>query len=100
MSNDEIIRGKLYFDPEDPIFQSHFPSFPVVPGSLIVGHCLQIIQNSVHINQQPIIQTFNFLGFIVPGSCDYTFEITASRVKCKIFQKEKLKAKGVISYEA
>jgi 3-hydroxymyristoyl/3-hydroxydecanoyl-(acyl carrier protein) dehydratase len=28
--------GNFFFDPDDGIYRTHFPGYPVVPGSLIV----------------------------------------------------------------
>ncbi|MBF0450591.1 MAG: hypothetical protein HQK75_07800 [Candidatus Magnetomorum sp.] len=91
------IKGRFFFDPKDPIYHYHFPYFPVVPGSLIIGAFLQAIEKDREL-KRPVIHTFKFMGFTVPGACDYVIEMTDFQGKCQLFQQEKKRAKGVITY--
>jgi 3-hydroxymyristoyl/3-hydroxydecanoyl-(acyl carrier protein) dehydratase len=98
MSNQTIVNGSFFFDPDDPIYQSHFPSFPVVPGSLLVGRFLQTIKEMKDNPEMLVIKTFTFKGFTTPGICNYSIEMTDTQIKCQLFQDNSLKAKGVITY--
>jgi 3-hydroxymyristoyl/3-hydroxydecanoyl-(acyl carrier protein) dehydratase len=37
-----LIRGRRFMDPADPVFQGHFPDFPLYPGCLQVEMCGQL----------------------------------------------------------
>ncbi len=71
---ERLIKGKLYFDPNFWIFKTHFPGYPVVPGTMIVDGFVQEIEKNFGFSYLDIeILDFKFLRFISPGK--YPFKI-------------------------
>jgi len=100
MTKNKTINGSFFFDPQDPIYNVHFPSFPVVPGSLIIDAFFKAMKKILPTNSKIIIKNFKFIKFVKPGSCDYIIEQFNTNWKCQLFQNEKLVAKGKITYAA
>ncbi|KPA13766.1 hydroxymyristoyl-ACP dehydratase [Candidatus Magnetomorum sp. HK-1] len=98
MITPKCIKGTIYFDPKDPIYKVHFPSFPVVPGSLIIAAFLEAVEAVKPTKKKLLINNFNFLRFVKPGTCDYIIEIDKTQWQCHLFQNERPVAKGKISY--
>jgi len=90
----QLIEGEFYFDPADPVFKVHFPLFPVVPGSLIIGEFLDVIPfTCVKIKQ------FKFIHFAIPGKSAYQISITDNVARCQLIQENQIIAKGTIIHE-
>jgi 3-hydroxyacyl-[acyl-carrier-protein] dehydratase len=89
MSQD-VREGTFYFDPQDGIYEDHFPACPVVPGSLI-------IQSFVNLVSAPAgIDSFRFLSFIEPGHYTWRIEEKPDRWNCFLFQGGQVAAQGVL----
>jgi len=94
-----VIQDEFYFDPNDPVYQVHFPSFPVVPGSLIIDAFLKAIQKNKTLPDNITIQSFKFIQFAKPGHAKYEIKISETNSQCFLFQNQALIAKGRIRYE-
>jgi len=94
-----MIQGEFYFDPDDPIYQVHFPSFPVVPGSLIINAFLRAIQKAFTLPHNITIQSFKFIQFVKPGHATYQMKISESHIRCFLYQNNTIVAKGLIQHE-
>jgi 3-hydroxyacyl-[acyl-carrier-protein] dehydratase len=99
MNENRIIQGSFYFDPNDPVFQVHFPSFAVVPGSLIIDAFLKAIKKNGPLSNNITIQSFKFIQFAKPGNATYEIKISNSQTRCVLFQNQKMIAKGLITHE-
>lgn len=94
--NSSLIIGKKYISPDDPIFQGHFPDYPVYPGTFQVemigqlGICLQFFTHHntdiISPDAKPLkilatrIRGANFVEQIKPGT-DVTLIIQKLRQK-------------------
>jgi 3-hydroxyacyl-[acyl-carrier-protein] dehydratase len=99
MNANTIIQGEFYFDPKDPVYQVHFPSFPVVPGSLIIHSFVQAIINNCTLPQHLTIQSFKFIQFAKPGNARYEIKISDSQTRCYLYQDQTMIAKGLLKHE-
>lgn len=88
--------GRLYFDPDDPIYADHFPGAPVVPGTLIIDAFL------TRVGQMGIAATglkrFRFKAFARPGVYVYELEITEGAIQCRLLHEGRETAVGTILY--
>ena len=99
MKTKKVIQGKFYFDPNDPVFQVHFPSFPVVPGSLIIDAFVKAIKKDCTLPHNIKIQSFKFIQFVKPGNASYEIKISETQTRCFLFQNQIMIAKGLIKHE-
>ncbi len=83
-----IWRGTFFFDPTDRIYNDHFPSYPVVPGSLIVKAFFNAIDNAEGEQRISVVRNFRFIRFVTPG--EYQFRITRKKDHffCELFNQE------------
>jgi 3-hydroxymyristoyl/3-hydroxydecanoyl-(acyl carrier protein) dehydratase len=96
---EKTIQGEFYFDPNDPIFLVHFPSFPVVPGSLIIDSFLKAIKKNIILPRNITIQSFKFIHFATPGKARYEIKFSDTQTRCFLYQNQTLIAKGLIKNE-
>lgn len=80
--------GTFFFDPTDRIYNDHFPSYPVVPGSLIVKAFFNAIDNAESGQHMSVVRNFRFIRFVTPG--EYRFRITRKKdhFLCELFNQE------------
>lgn len=80
-----MIRGEVFFNPENPVYNYHFPGDPVVPGSFIVEELKKAaIDNNVTLKQPIELKNFKFRKFLRPGSYSYEIEVSKGAVICTI----------------
>ena len=82
--------GTIYFDPQDGIYKDHFPSCPIVPGSLIMQTFADLVSSPVE------IKSFRFLSFVVPGPYTYRIEEKPQQWDCFLFQGGQMVARGTL----
>jgi 3-hydroxyacyl-[acyl-carrier-protein] dehydratase len=99
MNDNKSIQGTFYFDTNDPVFQVHFPSFSVVPGSLIIHAFLKAITQNATLPRNITIKSFKFIHFAKPGNATYEIKISKTQTQCYLFQNKKIIAKGLIKHE-
>jgi len=68
------LAGTFYFDPEDAIYEDHFPGCPTVPGSLIVHAFLETAATQGWIKGACRIEGFRFARFVPPGKTRFRIE--------------------------
>ncbi len=88
------IQGIFFFDPEDHIYQDHFPGNPVVPGSVIIHAFLSALQEAGFPSQDLIIEKFRFKKFVSPGEYNYQVRIGKKEITCELYKDEQVVAKG------
>lgn len=100
MAVEQILKGVFDFPPQDRIYQSHFPSSPVVPGSLMVAAFIKAARKANFINGGIVLKNFKFKSFVAPG--DYAYEIARrpDGIHCMMFKANKTVVSGVIVCEA
>jgi len=92
------IFGLFNFDPEDLIYEVHFPQCPVVPGSVIVHSFMKILKSEL-LKSNFRIGNFNFINFVQPGEYRYSIEYDDTSAKCILYDKDIAVTKGTIDYE-
>lgn len=90
------IEGTFFFDPEDGIYRDHFPSSPVVPGSLVIHAFLEALQNTPIKHTELYINNFRFKKFIRPGEYSFTIDTETGYFMCRLYQNEKAIVSGEI----
>ena len=85
-----VQKGSFYFDPQDGIYKDHFPSYPVVPGSLIIQSFVDIVSSPAGVD------SFRFLSFISPGHYTYRIEEKGQKWNCFLFQGEEMVVQGTL----
>lgn len=62
----------VVFDPDLPLFAHHLPGSPCVPGSLVTGVFLTMLEDLEEGRPEDVdVRRFRFRRFLVPGT--YTF---------------------------
>jgi 3-hydroxyacyl-[acyl-carrier-protein] dehydratase len=91
------IQGTFFFDPEDRIYDDHFPGHPVVPGSMIV-HAFLLAAEKARRGWRPcVVENFRFKRFISPGEYAYRIELAGDdELKCTLYDKRSVAAAGTL----
>ncbi|MEN6466403.1 MAG: hypothetical protein ABFD62_14620 [Syntrophaceae bacterium] len=97
--NSTEYEGVFHFDAADPIYETHFPQYPVVPGSLIIQAFLQALQENGIACQGLRIENFSFREFLPPGVCRFSIARRGGILECRITKDGKKIASGILSYE-
>ncbi len=112
-------RGAVTYDPALPLFQDHFPRFPVVPGVLILESLAQLSGKLIGYTVRrergdwpfPILSMMNgvkFRRFVRPGETielhaelrDLREEMAAVRVKARVAGRVTSQAEQIFVYNA
>lgn len=93
------IKGQFFFDPDDRIYQTHFPSYPVVPGSVIIAGFVKVIKKAFPDLKSMNIKKFRFRNFVNPGTYLYQVDIKNNQLTCTLFNKDMVMAKGKINID-
>jgi 3-hydroxyacyl-[acyl-carrier-protein] dehydratase len=89
--------GYFYFDPEDPIFQDHFPGYPAVPGSLIIHAFTKALAAADQRPESRRVSDFRFTRFIPPGRYAYCIEPRSDgRMACFLYAEGKAVVTGIL----
>ncbi len=100
--SETAIQARKFIDPELPVFQGHYPDFPVLPGVLICEACFQagavLIAKShaVEKGQVPVVTRQNntqFRRLVRPGDT-LTIDVTLTEKLANAFF-----LKGTVSVE-
>ncbi len=90
-------RGHFYFDPQDPIYQDHFPGHAVVPGTLIIHAFMEAVKSQAGEPRTCSIRDFRFKRFVAPGR--YAFWIQSrndGRLACTMYDDTVSVATGTL----
>ena len=89
--------GYFFFDPDDPIYQDHFPGHAVVPGSLIVHAFIEALGTLEHDPGRWSVSDFRFKRFIPPGRYAYCIEPTPDgRMACFLYDDGRAAVTGIL----
>lgn len=69
----DLKRELVRMEADHPIFRTHFPGLPRVPGSCIIQVFLDMLAEETGKNCEVEVQRFRFRHFLAPGT--YVFEI-------------------------
>jgi 3-hydroxyacyl-[acyl-carrier-protein] dehydratase len=90
------IEGTFYFDPEDRIYEDHFPGRAVVPGSLIVQAFLEAGKAAGFSNQVGGVENFQFKEFVAPGEYAFSMEDMEKGWQCRLYHKGTAVVSGLL----
>lgn len=90
------LRLTATFGPGDSCFHEHFPGNPVVPGSLVVGLCFQVLREHRNETGPLLLKRFSFSRFASPGSYDLSIAKQGTGYQCTLSQDEHIFAQGRI----
>ncbi len=91
------VQGIFFFDPEDKIYNEHFPGHPIVPGSLILHAFMTAAKKAGIIKGACTVEKFGFKKFVSPGKYSYTIQTRENRMECRLLEKERILAAGTLS---
>ncbi len=90
-------RRRVLLDPGHPVFRTHFPGMPRVPGSLIVQGFLDMLAEEGLSSGDLLVRRFRFRRFLAPGVCDYEIErLDAARFCCRVWDGTSLVCEGMV----
>ncbi len=69
----ELRRERVCMDAGHPLFRTHFPGFPRVPGSCILQVFMDMLAEDTGDNCEVEVRRFRFRHFLAPGT--YVFEL-------------------------
>lgn len=81
------IEGTFYFDPEDRIYEDHFPGRAVVPGSLIVQAFLEAGKAIGFSTTGGGTENFRFKEFLAPGAYAFSIEALDKGWQCRLYNQ-------------
>jgi 3-hydroxymyristoyl/3-hydroxydecanoyl-(acyl carrier protein) dehydratase len=81
-----IISGEVEFPADDPVYKTHFPDNPVVPGSLASG----FLQSQVEAAFGKIfrIRKVSFVEFMPPGVYCWDAVVEIDKVNVRLFRPD------------
>ncbi len=92
------LKSTFHFNEEDLIYQEHFPSNPLVPGSLIIASFINFIKNEIEPNHIKNISRFKFYKFAKPKIYSAKIEIKEELATCTLYDNTQVYAKGKIYF--
>lgn len=98
MQNPELFKkGHFHFDPQDPIYQDHFPGNPVVPGSLIIEAFMTVARPALQGPGGCSIENFRFRQFIRPGRYAFRMDrIADGCMQCTLYANDRTLVTGTL----
>ncbi len=92
-----LVRREVEHPAAHPVFRTHFPGFPRVPGSFLVQNFLDMLKGVVPEGQKLVLQRFRFRHFLAPGTYCYELEERADGgFSCRIWDGETLACEGIV----
>ena len=88
--------GTFWFDPNDRIYEDHFPGHPIVPGSMIVHAFLLAGKKHRLSRSSSTIENFRFKRFISPGEYGYRIGVKGEELKCTLYDGSSVVATGTL----
>ena len=85
----KTVQGTFFFDPEDLIYQFHFPGNPVVPGSVIIQAFMRTAEENGWQEYTGEVENFRFKTFVTPGKYSYSLECRDEKLYCRLFKDKK-----------
>jgi 3-hydroxyacyl-[acyl-carrier-protein] dehydratase len=99
MDNQAKLDGVFFFDPEDRIYMDHFPSNPVVPGSVIVNAFMEACKRLGIKEDTFLIENFRFARFVSPGKYNFRIQEIKGGIGCTLYNKSQKVVTGKLRYE-
>jgi 3-hydroxyacyl-[acyl-carrier-protein] dehydratase len=99
MDNHEKLDGVFFFDQEYRIYMDHFPSNPVVPGSVIVDAFIEACKRLGIKEDTFLIENFRFARFVSPGKYNFRIQEIKGGIGCTLYNKSQKVVTGKLRYE-
>ena len=96
MFSGRSIKGTFYFDPQDRIYEDHFPGRPVVPGSLIVQAFREAGMSAGFGSAVGGVENFRFKEFVAPGEYAYSIDGRDQGWQCRLYHEGRTVADGLL----
>jgi 3-hydroxyacyl-[acyl-carrier-protein] dehydratase len=90
------LRLSATFESGDSCFHEHFPGNPVVPGSLVVGLCMQAVRDHQNESGPLLVKRFSFSRLVSPGAYDLKITAREAGYQCILSQDTHIFAQGRI----
>ena len=90
------LKGTFYFDPQDRIYEDHFPGRPVVPGSLIVRAFLEAGESAGLGSRGGRMENFRFKEFVSPGAYAFSIEDRDKGWQCRLYHEGRTVVSGLL----
>ncbi len=93
----ELRQERVCMDADHPLFRTHFPGLPRVPGSCIMQVFMDMIAEDMGANFEVEVHRFRFRHFLAPGT--YVFELEPlgqGSYACRVKDKDLLACEGVL----
>lgn len=89
----------IRLDPAHPVFRTHFPGMPRVPGSLVVQGFLDLMHNAGLDCEKLVLSRFRFRRFMEPGDYVYELEpVNERKMLCRVRRGETVYCEGVAQW--
>lgn len=88
--------GQFFFDPEDLIYQFHFPGNPVVPGSVMIQAFMKALLEKGVSNPVQAVHRFRFKTFVKPGLYPFQIEKKGTAFTCRLYKGGKTLVTGTL----
>ncbi len=90
-------RGHFFFDPDDLLYQDHFPGRPVVPGSVIIDGFMRAAEGWAGEGGTWTVRDFRFKRFLPPGR--YAYDLRRRQdgaIACTLYDRDAVVAAGTL----
>lgn len=93
----ELRQELVCMEADHPLFRTHFPGLPRVPGSCILQVFMNMLAEDMGYNCEVEVRRFRFRHFLDPGT--YVFELEPlgqGSYACRVLDKDFLACEGML----
>jgi 3-hydroxyacyl-[acyl-carrier-protein] dehydratase len=64
---EDMLAGTAYIDPGDPVFDGHYPGFPILPGLYLVEYVHSLVRAARPVTRPTALELVKFRRPVYPG---------------------------------